>query len=120
MFVAGLVDEIIRKIDQTRRRHGHGHGHNHGDGDGRNSSTGSGGGNNGSEVETYRSFMARQKELWTPPDLFDRCCARWLAGGGNQHDGNQLHHKINASNSSRLSNFPEAGIFDQGSGPVSR
>jgi hypothetical protein len=71
MFVAGLVDGIIRKIDETRRRHHQHHGGPHG---------------GSRDGETYQSFVARQEEVWTPPDLFDKCCARWLAGGGGcQH-----------------------------------
>mmetsp|Transcript_30515 Transcript_30515/g.74108 ORF Transcript_30515/g.74108 Transcript_30515/m.74108 type:complete len:653 (+) Transcript_30515:293-2251(+) len=113
MFVAGLVDELIRQIDQTRRRHGHGHGHSHGRGP--NSSPD--GGSNGKGIETYHSFMARQKETWTPPDLFDKCCARWLAGGGGGrlfdfHDHHHHHHRYNSHdgthqshNNSSISSF---------------
>ena len=107
MFVAGLVDEIIRQIDQTRRRHRHSEGQGHGP-----VSSPLSCGSNGGDIETYHSFMTRQKELWTPPDLFDKCCARWLAGGGGGGGGKLFdfhdnHHRPHQSqhNNSSISSF---------------
>jgi len=39
----------------------------------------------------YETFLLNQKSVWTPPELFEKCCPRFLGAGG---DGQELFHSI--------------------------
>jgi hypothetical protein len=71
MFVAGLLNDWKRMLEEGRRRH-----HN--------------------ERQDYEAFVAKQRSIWTPPDLFEKCCPRWLAGGDmncrSDHQQRRHHH----------------------------
>jgi hypothetical protein len=79
MFVTGLLNDWKRMLeDAGRRRHD----------------------NNGSSEE----FLAHQRSIWTPPELYEKCCPRWLAGGGRSldrdpHHAPVAHHRRNPSHS---------------------
>ena len=77
MFVAGLLEDWKRKLEEGRQR--------------RNS-------NGTSRRQDYESFLCHQKSIWTPPELFEKCCPRFLAAGGlssplhNHHHHHHHHH----------------------------
>jgi hypothetical protein len=69
MFVTGLLEDWMRKLEESRRRNK----------------------NCSDSQQDYATFLAGQRTLWTPPDLFDKCCPRFLAAGGDQES---LYHPV--------------------------
>jgi hypothetical protein len=67
MFVTGLLEDWMRKLDQGRRQRRR-------------------------ELEfrnnpkQYQQFISEQRDIWTPNDLFEKCCPLFLAGGDLNHE----------------------------------
>ena len=41
-----------------------------------------------SNSSTYEEFLEHQKKTWTPIELYEKCCPRFLAGGGSKQTKN--------------------------------
>jgi hypothetical protein len=64
MFVTGLLEEWMRKMEEGRQRRRMQ--------DLRNN------------PYYYQAFLDQQRQIWTPTELFDKCCPQFLAGGNQQ------------------------------------
>ncbi|KAL3923850.1 MAG: hypothetical protein SGILL_001409 [Bacillariaceae sp.] len=64
MFVTGLLEEWMRNIEEGRRRRRQQDLPNN--------------------PRHYERFLAEQGQRWTPPELFEKCCPQFLAGGSQQ------------------------------------
>jgi len=60
MFIANLFADLWQKLDQNIGR------------------------NRQDSSSTYEDFLERQKEIWTPHELYEKCCPRFLAAGVSQ------------------------------------
>eukprot|EP00536_Pseudo-nitzschia_multiseries_P000287 jgi/Psemu1/282225/fgenesh1_pg.4_\ len=56
MFVATLLADLWQKLDQNISK-------------------------NRQDSNTYEDFLEDQKNIWTPHELYEKCCPRFLAGG---------------------------------------
>jgi hypothetical protein len=70
MFATSLLDEWWKRLDPSRVAD-----QSHND---RDSIDGS----------SYDDFLERQKDVWTPSDLYKKCCPRFLAGGTSHRNKN--------------------------------
>lgn len=64
MFVTGLLEDWMRKLEEGRRCRREQDLFN--------------------SPQRYQAFLESQKEIWTPPELFEKCCPRFLAGGNQR------------------------------------
>ena len=62
MFVTSLFDEWWKNLERLRLTS-------------QNDSQ-----RNGDDVSTYDDFLERQKDVWTPSEIYQKCCPRFLAG----------------------------------------
>lgn len=73
MFVAGLLEDWMRRLEEGRQRRR--------ELEFRNS------------PQRYQAFLESQKETWTPPELFDKCCPNFLAGGEREEEFHTIRRK---------------------------
>jgi hypothetical protein len=74
MFVTGLLEDWMRKLEDGRRRRRRQH-------ELRNN------------PRHYQTFISEQREIWTPNELFGKCCPHFLAGGELNAGGDLLNEE---------------------------
>jgi hypothetical protein len=70
MFVTGLLEDWMRKLEEGRRRRRR-------EQELRNT------------PQQYQTFISQQRQIWTPNDVFEKCCPHFLVGGDLNDGGDQ-------------------------------